>query len=435
MSTEKAIASSGSVTEIAARNLGISRHVLAAGLSVSVPLNTHVLEITCTSTDPAIAQRWATALAAAYVEYSGSARAAATDSTSSAATVKATIITAADRPASQSSPNHLLDLAVGITVGLLLGIGVALLRDRLDDRLRGVVDLEERIGAPLLAQLPAVRRRRRDAAALLMLRAPKSPAAKAYRDLHVRVVRAAARRSAKTVLVTCPLSEGKSHVAANLAISLAQAGWRTVLVCADASSPRTEALFALGDDEDRRPVVINTRTDLSKVVRYTAVDGLLVLPTSCIESSFDLHASTFPWALDELSRTADFVIADAPPLLLGATAGALAESVDAVLVVADARRSTRRRVDSAARQLEHIRSNVIGCVLDNVGRRRRLPKPARVLAHRDAREGEPTYEIEFGMHSTPTVTALRKRRNSQGVESLSAGAHEYAAPATEGGDQ
>ncbi|MFN2559711.1 MAG: hypothetical protein ABR571_00215 [Jatrophihabitans sp.] len=404
MATEKAIASSGAVMKLAAGRLGISSRTLAAGMTATIRLNTHVLEISYVAGDPGTAQRRAQALTSAYVEYSGSQQvpSKAINGGTAAVVLKPTIITPPARPRGPAGPNHVLDLAVGVAIGLMVGLGVALLRDRLDDRLRGVSDLETRIGAPLLAQLPAVRRRRRDTKSpLVMLRAPRSPAAQAYRDLRTRVVRTATHRGAKTLLVTSPAHEDKGLVAANLAIAMAEAAQRTVLLCADPSSTSAQQLFQLRD-EGVSPMEV--RGEMTQLARYTAVDGLRVLPSSQLESEFTVgvHIPTYGSAIQQLRRQGDFVIVDAPPLLLGADADALAESVDAVLVVVDARRSTRRHVDAAVRQIERFAAEVIGCVLDDVGRRRRLPpeKPDR------AEPPEPEPDTEMSCDAASAVTAV-----------------------------
>jgi capsular polysaccharide biosynthesis protein/cellulose biosynthesis protein BcsQ len=413
MATEKAIASSGAVIQLAADRLGVSPHSVASGMSASIQLNTHVMKISYASSDPVTAQRRAAALAAAYVEYSGSQQVptVAPVGSPSPVALKPTIITPPGRPAAPAGPNHLLDLGVGIVVGLIFGVGVALLWDRLDDRIRGVSDVEARIGAPVLTQLPAVRQRRRDVKSpLVMLRTPRSVAAQGYRDLRTRVLRAAGHRGAKTLLVTSPANEDKSLVAANLAIAMAEAAQRIVLVCADPSSTCAQHLFGLCDDA-ASPAIAGVRGDARQLTRYTAVDGLRVLPASQLESEFavGVHMPTFRSVMAQLRRQSDFVIVDAPAVLFGAGADAIAESVETLLVVVDARRSARRHLDAATRQLEHVPAEVIGCVLDGVGRRRRLPAN-RVRSRPPAPDAHIPIPLATAVAAVPDGRSPKERR-------------------------
>ena len=382
MGTEKAVASSGVVLEMASRPLGISAEQLSHGLSVAVPLNTHILQIGYSAADPAQAQLRAQAVADAYVSYwieqQPAAPKAAPKASSSAITTPATsVITTAKRAANPASPNHGLDVGIAVVVGLSLGIGSALIRDKFDDGLRGPGDFEAHAGAPVLALIPGVRQRKGDfPGRLVMVRAPDSLAAQAYRDLRTRIMRAASRRGAKTLLVTSPASQEQTTVAANLAAALAQSGLRVVLVCADLRWPLGHELFGVKNGIGL-DAVLNASADLADVLCDTDIPGLQVLPAGAAGTDHGvfLHAPATRWVVGSLRGTADFVVIDAPPVLVGADTGSLVELADAVLVVADASHTRRAEVQAATRQLEHARSKLIGCVLTNVGRRTRLPKP------------------------------------------------------------
>jgi capsular exopolysaccharide synthesis family protein len=222
-----------------------------------------------------------------------------------------------------------------------------------------------------------VRGRRGDTGApLVMVRAPNSSAADSYRDLRTHVLRAATRRGAKTLLVTCPSTEGKAVVSANLAVALAQAGYRVTFVCADLRHPYADEILGVrAGGVASRP--LNGRADLAQVLRDTAIEGLRVLPADALDNDHGtiLQTPAFNWALGGLRGAADFVIIDSAPGLLGADAAAIAEHVEMIVVVGDARQSTRRQIDATAHRLEHVRADIIGCVLDNLGRRSRVPAP------------------------------------------------------------
>jgi tyrosine-protein kinase len=378
MGTEKLIATSGDVIGLASRALDISPGDLNDAESVSVPVDTHVLRIAVTHPNPATAKLWAQTLAQAYVTYRTTSQPArpadlSKSAVEPAATVPAEIITPAGLPVDPVSPNHAVDLSVAVVLGLSLGIGTAFLRDRFDDRVRGAADLEARVGAPILALLPPFRRRGGPPGRLVVGTGPDSPVAEAYRNLRARILQAAKRRQARTVVATSPARTGTGTVAANLAAALALSGRRVVLVCAQLRRPGTHDIFGVPGLPGLTDVV-GGQVTVRDALRSTAIGHLTVLPAgrATDDPGAVLQSPGLVSVLHELRRHADLVIIEAPPVLAGADTVTLTEVADLVVLVGDARRTTRTEVRGANIQLEPVRDKVIGCVLDNVGRTRRL---------------------------------------------------------------
>jgi Mrp family chromosome partitioning ATPase len=221
--------------------------------------------------------------------------------------------------------------------------------------------------------IPALRHRRGDRTApLVMVRAPNSRAADAYRDLRTQVTRAAARRGVKTLLVTCASTEAKTPVAANLSVALAHADQRVVFVCADLRNPYGEQL--LGAYESHfASMSRGNGSEVSRLLRDTPIAGLRVLGAGSLESDHGIpQPAALKRSLTVLGDRADFVIVDGPPVLVGADADAITELVDMILLVGDERLSARREIDAMAHRLGHVRTKVIGCVLGSLGRRTRV---------------------------------------------------------------
>jgi tyrosine-protein kinase len=380
MGTEKGIASSGTVLSVVSRSLFIPESKLRQGLSVTVPVDTDLLVISFSDPSPQVAQSVAEAVAEEYVLYRAStARSNVTGTVSPTpfppGAVQPAIVTDATLPTSRVSPNRKLIVGVGLVLGLALGIGLALLRDMLDDGLRGALDLQTQAETPVLAQIPAFRRKRQSLAdALIIVRNPNSAVAEAYRNLRTRVLQIAAWRRGNMLLVTSPGREDKSTVAANLATALALTGKNVVLVCADLRWGRTHALFGL-DNQLGLANVVNGEATLADALRRTEVPRLLVLPggQAYVDQSSVLQSTAFLNLLGQLRSQADLLVIDAPPLLASADTAALAELGALILLVADARVSTRAEVRAATKELAHVRDDLIGCVLDNAGGVRRLP--------------------------------------------------------------
>jgi capsular exopolysaccharide synthesis family protein len=377
----------GAVLWIASQSLHISETTLRHGLSITIPVDADLLVISYSDPDPQVAQSAAEGIAQAYVAYrtpqappTATGNPPATPSTADA--VQATLITDAALPASPVSPNRPLIIGAALILGLTLGVGLALIRDQMDDGLRGPLDLQTQAGAPVLAQIPAFYRSKRSLAdALVVPRDPSSTVTEAYRNLRTRVLQVAGWRDANVVLVTSPSREGKTTVAANLAAALALSGRRVVLVGADLRWGRTHAIFGL-DNRLGLANVVNGDAKLADALCWTEVSGLQVLPggQDYFDPSNVLESTAFRNLLDELRSEADFVVIDAPPVLAGADTAALAELGAMILLVTDARASTRAEVRTATRELAHVHDDMIGCVLDNVGRARRLPQASIVTA-------------------------------------------------------
>ena len=375
--TEKDVAESGTVLSAAARTLGVSESWLAGQIDVVVPVDGTVLKFQSTSGTPRQAQRQAQAVADAYVDYRSS-------SAGKSDLLKVDIVTPAAVPRAPAGPDHKMDLAVGVLVGLLLGVGVAFAIDRIDPRFHSPREFEQCVGAPLLATIPARRRIRDSGVVVTDDRDP--PAAGIYRDLSTRVRAIASSSDRNVLLVAAPADEDATWVAANIAASLASLDTRVVLVGADLELSRTHEQFGLDSGGGLAACVDGQ--NLSQTLRQSGVQGLRVLPAGqpVRDPGAYLQRPGLARVMRQLHASAEYVIIDAPPILSRADAYLLAETVaDMVLVVGDTRRSERAEVLGAMRSLGDARRKLIGCVLLESERRvRDKTSPARKKRPRQA---------------------------------------------------
>jgi succinoglycan biosynthesis transport protein ExoP len=302
LATESELVSSVAVAQIVATNLnipGLPRGLLG-NLSVDNPVETEILEIGYSDSDPRQAQQISMGFAEAYLQFreETATRAilesteaiqseiavltqqlqsmeqrlqdmSATDPNRSSLEAQASlvrssildrqlaqaglprevtvgqIIEPADQPTSPVSPNHTMNGAFGLVAGLGIGIGLAFLRDRLSGRLRSPEGIEAYLEAPVLGAIPRVPAwRRRKEAFLVSAVQWRSPAAEAYRILRTNVLSAASAADVKSIVVTSAYSgEGKSATVANLGVVLARAGKNVTLVSADLRRPRLHEFF------------------------------------------------------------------------------------------------------------------------------------------------------------------------------------------------
>jgi len=374
MATEEGVATSEIVLARASLLLNVPVAALASGVSAKSPGTTTLLQITYADPDPRIAQQRAQAIAQAYVSYRSPQSTGARGQNPAKSTAPtAVLITPASLPTSPASPNRVLDMGIAVIVGFALGIGAALLRDRMDDRVRGVFDLEAQADAPALGLIPSFRPGWRDPRGrLVMVTKPGSIVAEAFRGLRTRLL-LTGRGNSKAVLVTSPGWEDRSTIAANLAVAIAQSGRSVVLVCADLRRGRAHELFAPVNGYGLSGL-LEGRTDLAEALQATEVPGLRLLPPGVApaDPAALLERSAWRMALDDMHMLADTVIIEAPPVLTSADLQPMANFTEIILMVADAKRTTRAQLRVAAREVRRMRGNLAGCVLDNVGARRRL---------------------------------------------------------------
>jgi non-specific protein-tyrosine kinase len=278
------------------------------------------------------------------------------------------VVAPATLPSEPVSPDYVRNTILGLLLGLGLGVGIAFLRERLDDRLRGRMDLETHLGAPVLAVIPRVASwRRRGDTPLVTLAEPRSNTSEAYRTLRTSLLFSASQRGVKTLLVTSPQAgEGKTATSANLAVVLAQAQKRVILVSADLRKPRLHRFFGTSNEVGLTSVLIGEAKPW-EAVKDNGLDNLKIVPSGPIPGNPAelLGSDAMGRLLAQFREVADFVIVDTAPALVVADALALAPFVDAALFIGDAEYSTRGAVTQARTQLDQVDAKVIGGVLNN----------------------------------------------------------------------
>ena len=299
-----------------------------------------------------------------------------------------TVIAPAALPDSPASPNSRLDVGIGLLVGLFLGVVLAFVRDRTDDRLRGREDLAERLDRPVLATVPPLSKRvrqegklrwkRRHKNSLVTLEQPNSPAAESYRTLRTRLARLASQLDINSVMVvSAGVGEGKSTTAANLAVVLSETGKDVLLVSADLRRPRVHQFFGLpnktglsnlltdGTPPGKRKGPVADGKQMASELWSVAPNLWVILsgPLPAHPSAL-MDSDAMRQFLKEQRDLFDFIVLDCPPALVVADAMALAPLADAVLVVADAKESDRELISRLKEEIEQVGGRIIGAVLN-----------------------------------------------------------------------
>lgn len=273
-------------------------------------------------------------------------------------TGNAEVIARATPPTAPSTPQPKRNMIIALFAGLLLGVALALLRERMDRRLNSAEEIERALGYQVLAQIPRSRR-------VGVLDEPFRMLRESLRYLDVT-------RPHRCIVVTsADAEEGKTTVATNLARMLAAGGERVLLIEADLRRPGASAQLGRSARTAGLSDVLTGQLTLDEVVQPVASSGRLQLVSSgpLPPNPADLlHSPLFEEMLQRALDFADHVILDTTPLLPVSDAHVLltSPSVDGVLVVARARRIRRGRARTLARMLERSRQEVLGVVANDV---------------------------------------------------------------------
>jgi capsular exopolysaccharide synthesis family protein len=282
------------------------------------------------------------------------------------ATGSASVLASAATDPAPVSPNHVRDAGLGVAIGLFLGLCVAFLVEQLDTKIRSTQEIEEIYGAPVLGVIPTEKFRKKDASRLLLVQNPGGAGADAYRGLRIGLDFTNFQHDVKTVLVTSAVpSEGKSSVAANLAVALARAGRRTALLSCDFHRPTTSAFFDLSGKIGLSDYLAGEYGIGEALQKVNGLERLSVVTAGQVPPNpSELFASPRMESLVSVLReSVDWVILDAPPVLAVADAAALARLVDGVLMVVRIGMSKREDARATREQLENIGARILGAAV------------------------------------------------------------------------
>jgi len=291
------------------------------------------------------------------------------------------VIDRAQPPQFPIKPRKVLNFAIGLVVGLTLGVGLSFFLDSLDNSVKTVEDIEHNFEMPVLGLIPAIHSENgkshrknggdevaRISATLVTKYTPRSHVSEAYRSLRTNIQFSRIDDPLKTVVISSAApSEGKSTSAANLAITTALSGIRTLLVDADLRRPVIHSLFGL----EREPGLSNLlaeRLPLEKVVRPSGIDSLSILTCGAIppNPSELLGSQRMRDLIKLLSQQYDLVLFDSPPVITVTDTAVLSPQADGLVLVVKSHATDKRALLRAKTILTNLKTNILGVVLNKI---------------------------------------------------------------------
>jgi capsular exopolysaccharide synthesis family protein len=376
---------------------------LIGSVTVTQPLDTVLISVAARAATPVAAQKLADAwVEALKVQVDQIENPNGTSTTA----LHIVPIEAAELPTSPVSPNTKRNVALGFAVGLLLGVGYAVLRNQLDRKLRRAEDIERQFGVTVAAAIPAspaLARKKGGSLPLVVARGPRPVAdpvhsGEAFLKLRTNLQFMDIDNPPRVIVVTSPMpGDGKSTIAANLAAALSMADRRVVLIDGDLRRPVVAASFGLVEGAGLTDLLIG-RVDFADVAQQVGgLPNLLVLaagPKPPNPSEL-LGSKAMRRLLDWLADRGYTVIIDAPPLLPVTDAAVLTASADGALIAVSAGQTLDTQLAAALGALKGVQGHTLGVVLNRVSpkaantgyyggyyaaepRQRELPLPAAV---------------------------------------------------------
>jgi capsular exopolysaccharide synthesis family protein len=258
-------------------------------------------------------------------------------------------------------PNKIVNIGLGVIVGLTIGIGLAFFIEYLDTSVKTIDDVERALQAPVLGVIP-------QNVGYLIAEGPDSPHAEAYRVLRTNILFSLKDPKLNTItVVSGGAGEGKSTTIFNLATVFAQNGSRVLIVDSDLRRPSLHKILKVSNAVGLTNYLLKQST-LEEVIQTSPLATLDFLPSGKLPSSSMgvLSSAQMKELIRDLKRRYDYVFFDSPPIMGVSDASILSSEVDAVMQVIQYRRYPQPMTIRAKQMIEKVGGNLLGIVLNNI---------------------------------------------------------------------
>ena len=335
---------------------------LADEISATAVPDTVLIDVAVTDPSADRAQRVAEAVGS---EFPALVEELETPRSGGASPVKVTVTETPEVPLAPSSPQPVRNVALGSVVGLLLGVGLATSRARLDRSVKDAAEAAELVGAPVIGTVLRDQSLEKDHT---IERTGESRTAEDYRQLRNNLQFLNVDDPPRVIMVSSAIpSEGKTTLVINLGLALAEAGQRVVIVEADLRRPKVINYLRLVAGAGLTNVLAGTAEIDDVLQRYGDAQISVVAGGPTPPNPGELLASSHMQSLVEKLRARfDFVLLDVPPLLPVADASGLAPHTDGVLLSVRYGSTRKDQLQQAAATVERVGGKTLGVILNIV---------------------------------------------------------------------
>lgn len=277
-------------------------------------------------------------------------------------------------------PNKKLNLLLGAFLGFGLGIGIAFIREYLDNTVKSVEELEK-MGVAFLGIIPEIKSDDangddttqptmggpRFRSRLITHFDPKSPISEAYRSIRTNLTFSSADKQLKSLMITSAgPGEGKSTTIANIAIAFAQLGKRTLLIDTDLRRPVLHNVFQIKRTPGITDYLIGNDEDYNNVIQSSGVDNLYIMSAGNLppNPSELLGSNRMGELVETLEQEWDMVLLDSPPIVAVTDAAMVSTEIDALMLVVKAGETDKGALRRALDALKQVRAPIVGAVLN-----------------------------------------------------------------------
>ena len=332
---------------------------LQKNIEASVPAETVLIDVTVSDSSATRARDIANALADEFVVMAAGLE---TPELGQPPNARVVVQQRAELPSSPVNSKTKRNLAIAAVLGALLGVVIAVVRDRMDDSVKTADALEKATGVGLLADIPRDEQRRTKP--LVLFESDRSAFANAFRELRINLRFLQIAEGPRVLVITSAVpAEGKTMTAVNLSLAMAEAGHNVVIVDGDLRRPAVAACFGLAGGAGLGDVLSGAAT-LRDSLQETGFAHLSALASGAIPSNPTelLESRATRDALVELGGQFDYVIVDSPSLLVK-DAALLAASAQGILIVARSGKTRRKQLADAIHTLRRAGAPLLGSVL------------------------------------------------------------------------
>jgi succinoglycan biosynthesis transport protein ExoP len=348
--------------------LDISAEKLAKRVKASAPLDTVLINVTVTDESPLRSAQIANAIGSYFATFVNELELTKADNTPP---IKVSVVKKASAPEAPATPRTTLNLLLGVILGFGLGISISILRQLFDNTIKNEQDLDQ---TPLLGAIGFDEDA--ESKPLITQISRYGARTEAFRQLRTNIQYLRAEQPPQVLAITSALpGEGKTSTSINLALSLAQSGFKVLLVEADLRRPKVPSYLAISSKVAGLTELLSGKVEGSMSQRISDVKQVFgseitidvitsgVVPPNPAEL---LDSETFAQFLDSLRKEYQFVIVDCPPTLPVADASIISTRTDGVLVVTAAGVTRKNQFFGVREAITNVGGQILGVVLNKI---------------------------------------------------------------------